>query len=546
MNPNAFQPAPNSYSYPLLIKSILKQTLKYNPENEIVYKDVSRYNYFELNKRVARLSNLLAGLGLQYGDSVGWMDYDSHRYLESFYAVPSVGAVLHTVNYRYSAQNIVYTINHAEDKVLFVHADFIELIIQNRDQFTHVEKIIVLLDSNPAKTYDDIDDYESMMALQKETYEYPEFNEDTPALTFYTSGTTGKPKGVFFSHRQIVTHAMASMINFGCYEGACRLRSNDVYMPLSPMFHVHSGGFPYVASMLNVKQVYPGRINPALLLKLIRDEGVTFTHTVPTLFNMMIQHEDIKFTDLSKLKVVIVASATTDSLLESGQKLGIDMISSYGMSESCPIITFSFLNQRDLELDIKSQYPLRTNIGKPVPFMDVKIIDESGLDVTTPNQIGEIVLRSPWLTKGYNKEQVMSEELWKGGWLHTNDIGYVDETNRITLVDRKRDMIKSGGEWVAPSEIENLLRVHPNVKTVSVFGIEDQKWGERPVAAVILKEQGTSISELMSFLEEFVTSGKLNKISMVEKIKLFEEFPTTGTGKVDKKQVKEIWLTLKS
>lgn len=542
MNPNAFQPASNAYSYPLLIKSILKQTLKYNPGNEIVYKDVSRYNYFDLNKRVARLSNLLTELGLGYGDTVGWMDYDSHRYLESFYAVPSIGAVLHTINYRYSAQNIVYTINHAEDKVLFVHADFIDLILQNRAQFTHVEKIILLLDGNTLNGYEDLDEYENLMALQKGFFEYPEFSEDFPALTFYTSGTTGKPKGVYFSHRQIVTHAMASMINFGCYEGACRLRSNDVYMPLSPMFHVHSGGFPYVASMLNVKQVYPGRINPALLLKLIREEGITFTHTVPTLFNMIIQHEDVKRTDLSKLKVVIVASATTNTLLESGHKLGIDMISSYGMSESCPIITFSFLNPCDLELDAKSQYPLRMNVGKPVPFMDVKIIDERGHDVSSPNQIGEIVLRSPWLTKGYNKEDAMSEELWQGGWLHTSDIGYMDQTSRITLVDRKRDMIKSGGEWVAPSEIENLLGMHPNIKAVAVFGIADEKWEERPVAAVILKEPTSTIPELLNFLGEFVASGKLNKISMVEKIKLFEEFPTTGTGKVDKKHLKELWL----
>jgi fatty-acyl-CoA synthase len=259
---------------------------------------------------------------------------------------------------------------------------------------------------------------------------------------------------------------------------------------------------------------------------------------------MMIQHDDVKITDLTKLKVVIVASATTDALIGSGEKYGIDLISSYGMSESCPIISFSFLNQHELSSDKKEQYPLRTNVGKPVPFMDVRIIDETGDNVITPNHIGEIVLRSPWLTKGYNKEETMSEELWLGGWLHTNDIGFVDQNNRITLVDRKRDMIKSGGEWIAPSEIEGFMGKHPNVKAVAVFGIDDEKWGERPVAAIILKEQGTPVSELLKFLERFISDGKLNKISMVDHIKLFEEFPATGTGKIDKKKLKEIWLNL--
>jgi len=255
-----------AYEYPLLIKNILSQSLKYEPNREIIYRDLSRYNYFELQKRVARQANLLASLGVQAGETVAVIDYDSHRYLESFFAIPMIGAVLHTVNYRLSPEQVLYTINHAEDDVIFLHVDFLPLIEGIKDKITTVKKYVLFSDNGalPATTLSHEGEYENSLQKQSDAYDFQDFDENSVATTFYTTGTTGNPKGVYFTHRQLVLHTLGAAITLGSYDAKCRFRSNDNYMPITPMFHVHAWGIPYVATFLGVKQVYPGRYEPEM------------------------------------------------------------------------------------------------------------------------------------------------------------------------------------------------------------------------------------------------------------------------------------------
>jgi fatty-acyl-CoA synthase len=273
----AYKPGEH-YEYPLIIKKLLVTPLAYSPGQEIIYRDKVRLTYRAFHERVHRLANALAALGLKPGGTVGVMDYDSHRYLESFFAIPMMGAVLHTINWRLSPDQILYTINHAEDDILFVHGDFLPVLEAIRDKLTTVKRIILITDSGPVQSGIVFDaEYEAMLKAAPALYDFPDLDEHTRATTFYTTGTTGLPKGVFFSHRQLVMHTLCGGMALGAYESPCRFRSTDVYMPLTPMFHVHAWGIPYLATLLGVKQVYPGRYEPEMLLKLILTEKVTLS-----------------------------------------------------------------------------------------------------------------------------------------------------------------------------------------------------------------------------------------------------------------------------
>ena len=298
---------PSAYNYQLLIKHLLRTPLIYAPGQEIIYRDLMRYTYADLGKRVARLANSLTGLGVRQGDTVAIMDWDSHRYLECFFAVPMMGAVLHTINIRLSAEQLVYTINHAEDDIILVNEEFLPLLAGVRDQLSTVKKIVLISDSgNEPKTTLTIDaEYEALLTGQPDTYDFPDFSEDTMATTFYTTGTTGLPKGVYFSHRQLVLHTYGLMPTLCAIKSQANIGSDDVYMPMTPMFHVHAWGMPYLMTLLGAKQVYPGRYEPEMLLRLINTEKVTFSHCVPTIMNMLLISPSIKKVDLKGLKVII-------------------------------------------------------------------------------------------------------------------------------------------------------------------------------------------------------------------------------------------------
>ena len=426
----------NVYEYPLLIKRVLEQSLKYEPKNEIVYRDVTRYNYFDLNSRIRKLANALTKLGITAGDTVAVIDFDSPRYLELYFAVPMIGAILHTINYRLSPSQVLYTINHAEDKVIFTHTDFLPLIEGISKEMSSVEKIVAMTDYKelPESSVNIFGKYKELLSKEDDEYDFPDFDENSVATIFYTTGTTGNPKAVYFSHRQLVLHTLGLAASLGSYDSVCRFRSNDVYMPITPMFHVHAWGIPYLATMLGVKQIYPGRYEPAMLLKLLVTEKVTFSHCVPTILHMLVNSPAVKTVDLSNWKVVIGGAALPSGLARKTLELGIDVITGYGLSETCPVLTLTYLNEKQKSLPIEEQVKVRTKAGIPVPLVDLKIVDEEGKTLPHDGKsVGEIVVRAPWLTEGYFKEPGKSEELWTGGFLHTGDVAFIDENNFVKI-----------------------------------------------------------------------------------------------------------------
>ena len=484
------KPADNAHQYPLLIKQLLLSGPRYSPEQEIVYANRSKYTYTDLVERINRLANALTDAGVKPGDTVAVMDWDTPRYLECFFAIPMIGAVLHTVNVRLSPEQIVYTMNHAEDDLVMVHDDFLPILEGVKDEIKTVKHYIQLSDEAQAKTTSlpSLGEYEHLLAKAGTTFDFPDFDENSVATTFYTTGTTGNPKGVFFSHRQLVLHTLAMTGSLSAYDEMPLLRSSSVYMPVTPMFHVHAWGVPYAATMLGIKQVYPGRYEPELLVDLLKEHKVTFSHCVPTVMQMMMATESIKTADLSNWHVLIGGSALTRGLCDAGAKLGVSMYTGYGMSETCPLLSTTHLTAEDLELPLEQQTSKRIKTGIAVPMVELEIVNPEGEPVPHDGEAkGEVVARAPWLTQSYFKEPEKGEELWQGGWLHTGDVASLETDNTLLIKDRIKDVIKTGGEWLSSLDLENLISQHPAVAGAAVVGVPDEKWGERPHALVTLK-----------------------------------------------------------
>ena len=314
---------PDAYAYPLLIKQLLHTPLAVAPDQEITYMGGRRHSYRELRQRIGRLASMLAGLGVEAGDTVAMMDWDSHRYLECFFAVPMMGAILQTVNVRLTPEQILYTLNHARADVVLVNAEFLPILAAIAPRLETVKRFVLIEDAPAAVAPVDLaGEYEALLAAASPDYDFPDFDENAQATTFYTTGTTGLPKGVYFSHRQLVRHTLATAAALGSAPAQGRLHRDDVYMPITPMFHVHAWGLPYVATMLGLKQVYPGRYVPETLLKLVRDEGVTFSHCVPTILHMLLVHPLSKVIDLSHWKLIIGGSALSQAQARAAPKKG--------------------------------------------------------------------------------------------------------------------------------------------------------------------------------------------------------------------------------
>jgi fatty-acyl-CoA synthase len=481
------------------------------------------------------------------GDTVCVFDYDSHRYLECFFAIPMMGAVLHTQNWRLSPEQILYTMNHAEDDVVLIHADFLPILEAIKDKLTTVKKIILITDDNKKPdTKISIDmEYEEMLKGASRHYDFPDLDEYTRATTFYTTGTMGAPKGVYFSHRQLVLHTQAVLIGTGAFESVGRFRSNDVYMPLTPMFHVHAWGIPYVATLLGVKQVYPGRYEPEMLMKLISTEKVTFSHCVPTILHMLVSSPAVKKLDLSKWKVIIGGSRLPKGLAKAATDLGIQVFSGYGMSETCPVISLANLKPHMLDWNKENQIDRLIMTGLPIPFVYARIVDSAGKDVPhNGSSTGELILRAPWLTESYFKEPDRTKDLWKDGWLCTGDVANIDPAGYIQITDRTKDVIKTGGEWISSLELENLISQHEAVSEAAAIGIPDDKWGERPLLIIVLRpEYKDKVREedLQKFMTKFVKAGKIPKYGVPERYLLVDGIPKTSVGKINKIQLRKLY-----
>lgn len=536
-------PAKNAYQYPLLIKQLLASGPRFAGSREIIYADKSRYTYTELLARIGRLANALTKAGIKAGDTVAVMDWDTPRYLECFFAVPMIGAVLHTVNVRLSPDQIVYTMNHAEDDIVLIHDDFLPILDAVKDQIETVKHYIQLTDEDQPGTASVpvLGEYEALLAQEDSQFDFPDFDENSIATCFYTTGTTGKPKGVLFSHRQLVMHTMSMVGTLSMFDEAPLLRSSSVYMPMTPMFHVHAWGVPYAATLMGITQVYPGRYEPERLMDLIKTHKVTFSHCVPTILQMLLSTESITNADLSNWQVLIGGSALTKSLCQAGAKLGIRMYTGYGMSETCPILTVTHLQPEDLELPPEQQAELRVKTGIAIPLVQIEIVDTDGKPVPHDGEAkGEVVARTPWLTQSYLKEPEKAEELWKNGWLHTGDVASMEPDQTLIIKDRIKDVIKSGGEWLSSLDLENMISEHSAVAAVAVVGIVDKKWGERPHALVTLKPgQDASQEDIQAHLQRYVDSGEINKWAIPQKIDFVEDIPKTSVGKINKKQIRD-------
>ncbi len=478
MTDNLIEATASAYAYPLLIKHILDAPLAYAAKQEIVYRDLKRCTYETLRERIGRLASAFTQLGVEPGDTVAVMDWDSHRYLECFFAVPMMGAVLQTVNVRLSPEQILYTLNHAGAKIVLVNSDFLACLDQIKDKLETVRKFVLITDGPEAveSTIGFVSEYERLLASGNPDHEFPEFDENTRATTFYTTGTTGLPKGVYFSHRQLVLHTLALLAVFGMQAGQGRFHRDDVYMPITPMFHVHGWGFPFAATMAGVKQVYPGRYVPESLLALKHKEGVTFSHCVPTILQMLLASPAAKDIDLKGWKIIIGGAALPTSLAKAALARGIDVFAGYGMSETCPVLTVAH-------------------------------------------------------------------------YLHTGDIGTIGGDGYLQITDRIKDVIKSGGEWISSVAIEDIILRHPGVSEAAVIGMPDAKWGERPMALIVVKRDFAGklcAADIETHIRRYANEGVISRLAVPQKILLVDALDHTSVGKLNKRALREKYCAPKS
>jgi fatty-acyl-CoA synthase len=535
----------SAYQYPLILKQLWHTPRVQTPDQEVVYRDLKRFTYRQISERISRLASALSKAGVEPGDTVGVLDWDSHRFLEAFFAIPMMGAVLQTVNVRLSPEQIAYTIDHAGASTLLVNEEFVGLLEGLMPQLPKVKRLIVMSDRSDPQTgsLPFVGEYESLLAAASPDYDFPDFDENTQATTFYTTGTTGLPKGVYYSHRQLVLHSICGLALFGLAGEQGRFSRDDVYMPITPMFHVHAWGFPWSATLAGVKQIYPGRYEPAMLVKLIKSEGVTFTHGVPTILQMLLNAAASANVDLKGLKMVIGGSALPKALAKQALAAGIDIFAGYGMSETGPLAAVSHVRSKDLTGDPDGEVKFRVGAGMAGPLVDLRIVDPDMKHVPHDGKsAGEIVLRAPWLTQGYFNNPEGSEQLWAGGYLHTSDIAVVDPNGYVQITDRIKDVIKTGGEWVSSLQIEDLISQCAGVAEAAVIGVKDDKWGERPLALVVKRAsgaEGLNDAVIKEHLKAFADKGIISKYGIPGQILFVDGIPKTSVGKINKKELRE-------
>jgi len=527
------------YNYQLTIDKILEAGETVWQNREIVYSDKRRYTFKRFAESVKTLANNLKKIGVKKGDRIAVVDWDTDVYMHAYYAIPMIGATLHTVNIRYPIELIIKTILHAEDKWIIVREDMVGLVEDIRNFNPNIKFIIYNDDQEKIKTDDKtLDFWDLLQGEPKYDADEEGIREDMMATLFYTSGTTGDPKGVWFTHRDIVLHTLSLAVLSRA--PPLELTTKDVLMILVPMFHVHSWGFPYVALLTGVKYVLPGAYNPTKELQLIAKEGVTFSAMVPTILFMLLSQPDIDNyrEHLKRLKIAIGGERLNEGLARKAREYGITLIGGYGLSETCPVLTVAYYNSLVENLDPETKFQKQITAGVPMPFVRIKIVDPEGREVPR-GKIGEIVVRAPWVTREYFKDPERTAKLWKGGWLHTGDLGYIDEHGYLNIVDRDKDAIKSGGEFIPSLLLENVISLHPNVAEVAVVGVKHEKWGERPVAFIVPNGKLDEV-DLRKFLMQKVEEGKIQKWWIPDKIFIVDYIPKTSTNKADKKILREM------
>jgi fatty-acyl-CoA synthase len=529
--------------YPLLLRTFLLRAAKYFPKKEVVsiypQNEIFRYTYADYFKRTCQLAHALESLGVKRGDHVASMALNTHRHLELYFGVPCMGAALHTTNFRLPLHHLVYIINHAEDKVMFVDEDLVFIIDAIKDQLKTVEHYVILSQSGrmPQTELKPVLLYDDLISKFPETYDFPDdLSEWDTAMICYTSATTGDPKGVLYSHRGLVLHTYAA----GC---TLRVSENDCALHIVPMFHANAWGGPFGCVAFGCKQVLPGRetINMEAICKAIAEEKVTFTAGVPTIWLMLYNYlEGAGKCDFSSLKTIVSGgSACPRFLMEAlNEKYGFPIMQAYGMTETSPLALVAVPKGSMADWPKEKLYDVKSCAGILVPGLEMRIVNDRGKEVKADGkEWGEIQLRGPWVAKEYYKDPERSKASFKDGWLHTGDVGTIDEEGYVCLIDRTKDLVKSGGEWISSVDLENLIMSHPAVSEAAVIGIPHSKWVERPLGCVVVVP-GESVTE--ADLREFLRDKVRADWWMPDHFVFLNALPKTSVGKFNKRELREM------
>lgn len=558
-----------STHYPLLLTTIMRRPVRLYPDQTgVVYRnpvtgEYARFTWMQWYRRVCQLGNALDRLGVvpgvpgEPGDRIATLALNTHRHLELYYAVPGVGATLHPVNVRLSPEHIVYTIRHANDRIVFFDDTLLPLLEGIYDQIKDVVELFVYMSDRPGLPQTRIEnmvEYEALIAQQPADKDWPRLHEDVNATLCYTTGTTGQPKGATFTHRQLylmTIHVMAQQAIANTPEAdladglGVRLGESAVPLMNTPMYHIHAWGAPFLAAFSAQKIVLHGTFTVQGFCELVEREKVTSVGVVATIAAMLLAYPDLQKYDLSSLVRVSVGGGA----LPLGLKTKLEallpsfrMSSGYGMTETAPTIVTSFIRKDLTGLAREETDALLVKAGLPVLGTEIEVVDDEGNPVPRDDQtVGEIVVRAPWATAGYYREPAKSAELWRDGWLHTGDIARVDAHGYITIADRIKDVIRSGAEMVPTVLLENLIAMADFVLEATVVGVPDPVWGERPLALVSLRPGFKATEEdVVGFLQEQgVATGKITRWMVPKLVAITNDIPKTSVGKYNKRQIRE-------
>jgi fatty-acyl-CoA synthase len=524
---------------PLTMPALMDRGAELMPDNEIVSKmrdAVHRYTYADLGRRARQVANALTGLGVRRGDRVATLAWNSYRHLEVYYATPCMGAVLHTLNLRLSSADLEYIINHAEDSVICVDEDLLPILEKLEGRIPTVKHIVVMSDTGDWKTtLSPAHDYEQLIGAEKPEFTWPDIDENSPMGLCYTSGTTGKPKGVMYTHRSNYIHTIT-----GGLPDMLGLTRADTVMAIVPMFHANAWGLPYICCMLGAKQVFPGStMDGVSICQLIEAEKVTFTGGVPTIWlGVMneLQQNPGKY-DLSSLKAMVCGgSAPPRAMIDWFEtNLGVNFIHAWGMTETSPLGSNSRLKPKMNDWPREKQLDIKQRAGIRAPGLKMRIVDDAGNEVPHDGMaMGRLLIKGPWVASTYYKEDP-SPEKFPGGWLDTGDVATLDAEGYMAIADRSKDLVKSGGEWISSVDLENAIMAISDVAEAAVIAVHHPKWQERPLACVVVK-QGAAVTKEQIYDH---LGKSFAKWWMPDDIVFIEAVPKTSVGKFDKKALRD-------